>query len=211
MIDGSGSISLTRGSGSGTQEAQKHMDPIDPDSDPQHWYISRKMFVDPGSKFKPAIFFVLRSQTCFPLRYRTTARHLYSPTLPPSKRSVPPCDFLAAYTTSLIQEFVLFVCKKIDPSKALIRSQTLAPHDLLIPVHYGPPPSYLKKNIDPGRTRTCNLLIRSQTRCPLRHRTVFNCKKRSPLLCYRYPVPFQAIMKRDYPSWQDSNLQSSES
>ncbi len=28
-----------------------------------------------------------------------------------------------------------------------------------------------KCKIDPGRTRTCNLLIRSQTRCPLRHRT----------------------------------------
>ncbi len=31
------------------------------------------------------------------------------------------------------------------------------------------------KNVtDPGRTRTCNLLIRSQTRCPLRHRTCYN-------------------------------------
>ncbi len=28
-----------------------------------------------------------------------------------------------------------------------------------------------KRFIDPGRTRNCNLLIRSQTRCPLRHRT----------------------------------------
>jgi hypothetical protein len=30
----------------------------------------------------------------------------------------------------------------------------------------------IKKVIDPGRIRTCNLLIRSQTRYPLRHRTL---------------------------------------
>jgi hypothetical protein len=29
-----------------------------------------------------------------------------------------------------------------------------------------------KENIDPGRDRTCNLLLRRQTRYPLRHWTV---------------------------------------
>ena len=31
-----------------------------------------------------------------------------------------------------------------------------------------------EKHYDPGRIRTCNLLIRSQTRYPLRHRTLLN-------------------------------------
>jgi hypothetical protein len=36
---GSGSIALTNGSGFRIQEAQKHVDPVDPDpdSDPQYW------------------------------------------------------------------------------------------------------------------------------------------------------------------------------
>ncbi len=168
MIDGSGSISLTRGSGSGSRR-------------PWNIWIRRiririrntgtyngkcLSILDRNSNQQ---FFFIRSQTCFPLRYRTTARHLYSPTLSPSKRTVhrkkrftsfsspagmsltklplcrnnsvmtslfppreslvvtsrlgtgnsraflygvPPCDFLAAYTTSLIQEFVLFVCRR---------------------------------------------------------------------------------------------------
>jgi hypothetical protein len=35
MIEGSGSVPLTKGSGS--RMAQKHTDPTDPDPDPQHW------------------------------------------------------------------------------------------------------------------------------------------------------------------------------
>ena len=31
---------------------------------------------------------------------------------------------------------------------------------------------YVQENIDLGRIRTCNLLIRSQTRYPLRHETM---------------------------------------
>ena len=31
--------------------------------------------------------------------------------------------------------------------------------------------NFMIKSIDPGRTRTCNLLIRSQAPCPLGHRT----------------------------------------
>ncbi len=39
MIEGSGSIPLTNGSGSRRPKNKKHMDPVDPDSDPdpQHW------------------------------------------------------------------------------------------------------------------------------------------------------------------------------
>ena len=33
-----------------------------------------------------------------------------------------------------------------------------------------------EKHYDPGRIRTCNLLIRSQTRSPLRHRTSMKIK-----------------------------------
>jgi hypothetical protein len=71
------------------------MDPMDPDSDPQHWYISWEMFFDPGSKFKPTIILlhVVRhvvhcatgASTCTLL-----------PTLANSKRTVPLCDFFGS-------------------------------------------------------------------------------------------------------------------
>ena len=35
--------------------------------------------------------------------------------------------------------------------------------------------TYFKKIFDPGRTRTCNLLLRRQTRYPLRHWTGLTC------------------------------------
>ncbi len=50
--------------------------------------------------------------------------------------------------------------------------------------------------VDPGRTRTCNLLIRSQTRCPLRHRTSDTCNSRSSFQPLLMPLsPFSSAVK----------------
>ena len=45
------------------------------------------------------------------------------------------------------------------------------PGALSFATHFTTCECYFKKIFDPGRIRTCNLLIRSQTRYPLRHET----------------------------------------
>ncbi len=222
MMDGSGSrvrtgsIYLTRGSGSGSRRPKNIW---------IRWIRIRirnigtyhgKCFSILDRNLNQQLFYYTLSGMLSIALQEQAPVHCYQPWPIPS---VPYryAIFLAAFTTSPIQEFVLFVCR-IDPSrtltwKPLIRSQTLAPYDLLI--HYVPIPfQTIKKGIsilaglepaifwfvvrrvvhcatgpswssdrslsliylvplqaikkmksDLGRTRTCNLLIRSQTRC----------------------------------------------
>ncbi len=42
MMEESGSVLLTNGSGCGSWRPKKHTDPTDPDPDPQHWYLEIK-------------------------------------------------------------------------------------------------------------------------------------------------------------------------
>ncbi len=200
MIDGSGSIFLTRGSGSGSMRPKNI------------WIRSIRIRIPirntstvhiTGNFFRSWIeiqtnnYFITRCQACWPLRYRT--KHLYSlPTLAHSKRTVPPCDFLAAFTTSPIQEFVLFVW---DPSGTLTCKPLIRSHGSILF-------QAIKKRISilAGLEPAIFWFV---------IRLVVHCAtgpswgdERSLLLIYL--VPLQAI-KNEYRSWQDSNLQSSDS
>ena len=106
----------------------------------------------------------------------------------PRSGSLPPCPAAAIETIAGVGNFACWSCfdTRPPPPRLWHGAQTFNPQIWCLDHRHDP--RYLsvgecssmprgrkfKKNVDPGRTRTCNPLIRSQMPYPLGHRTSYN-------------------------------------